>query len=328
MSDISITKKVFGQTNDGLVELIEINFDDGIQIDLLTFGGIIKRLEVPNRHGERLDIVLSLPTLEEYVNDTSSIGCLVGRFANRIQNSEFQIDDEKFRITQNHGKHHIHGGNKGFGKVIWNIDSIDEKEDVVIVTLSYLSKDGEEGYPGNLRVVVSYVIKKDEITIQYKATTDRKTVFNPTNHSYFNLDGDFNTVIDDHFLKLNSASIVDVDDELIPTGEVLGIENTEFDFRDGNYIGNQSYDVCYKLDGTGELSSRNSGITMLMETSAPGVQLYTADHLHLDGLLSRSGICLETQLFPDAPNHSNFPSAVVHPGKEFKSETLYKFSAK
>jgi len=326
MSGISINQKVYGETNDGLVELIGVRFEGGIHIELLTFGGIIKRLEVPNKHGEHLNVVLSLPTLEDYENDASSIGCLVGRFANRIQNGKFQIDDEKFQITQNHGKHHIHGGIKGFGKVIWNVDSIDEKEDVVVVNLSYLSNDGEEGYPGNLQVGVSYIIKKDEITIQYRAITDRKTVFNPTNHTYFNLDGDFNSVVDGHFLKLNADFIVDVDEELIPTGELVDIENTQFDFRKGNYIGNQFYDVCYKLDGTGELSNRNSGITMRMETSAPGVQLYTADHLHLDGLVGRSGICLETQLFPDAPNHPNFPSAVVLPGKEFKSETTYKFS--
>ncbi|MEM6737863.1 MAG: aldose epimerase family protein [Bacteroidota bacterium] len=320
----SIYKKEFGLFENDVIELVGVDFSNGLKTEVLTYGGIIKSLFVPSNDGKRKNVVLSLPNLEAYKKDDFFIGCLIGRFANRIKNGKFEIDGHEYQLNQNHGFHHLHGGYKGFGKVLWDIKSIEERDDEVEINLQYLSKYGEEGYPGNMEIFVSYIMKKDKIKIIYKAKTDHKTYFNPTQHSYFNLESNSNLPIDKHMLRIDSSQILEVDDQLIPTGSMKSIKGTAFDFSKKRAIGSLPYDTCYKLDGKAELSSDKTGIKMFVETTAPGIQLYTADYLS-KGLLPRSAVCLETQFFPDSPNQSLFPSTLLNPKDEYRSETVYQF---
>jgi len=321
-----VTRTIYGEQNGIGIESILVDFEDGISVDIITYGGIIKSLNVPDANMKRRNIVLALSSLEDYIKDDQSIGCIVGRVANRIKNAEFSIDGKKYHLAKNNGENHIHGGPEGFGKIIWNLESVIENKDEVEINLSHFSKNGHEGYPGNLEVNVQYIISKDQVRIIYSARTDQRTPFNPTQHTYFNLGGDFMKMVDDHELSIESGKIIELDADSIPTGNILDVEGTVYDFLSKKLIGKNPYDICYEVEGITELSHPESGIKMKVETTAPGIQLYTGDHLSESGILGRCGVCLETQWYADSVNHSNFPSTLIQPDEEFETKTSFKFS--
>ena len=325
MNQLRVDRRKYGEFGQDNVELVEVDFEGGIAVEIISFGGIIKTLKVPILDGTRKNIVISLPNLDTYAEDAFFIGCLVGRFANRIKNGEFNIGNEKITLTKNHGNHHLHGGDRGFGKMNWEISSVEQQKETVAIELILSSADGAEGYPGNLEVIVLYVISRNEVKISYSAQSDKKSIFSPTNHSYFNLGGDFKSSIDDHRLGIDSDQILEVDDDLIPTGTLLSVEGTVFDFQEERYIGDSEYDHCYALKGRARLSNERTGVSMTIESDAPGIQLYTADHLSGDGLMKRSAVCLETQFFPDSPNIAHFQSPFIGEGEEVRTETTYRF---
>ena len=315
-----------------------------IALEVLNYGGIIKKLLLPNREGILENCVLGYANLEDYVVNPPYLGALVGRCANRIAAGKLVFDDQAFPLAQNLGKHHLHGGNKGFDKVIWRVEEKIEAT-AVVLTLTYTSPHLEEGYPGNLELTVSYRLTDTNLLlVDYKAKTDRKTVVNLTQHSYFNLSGSLHQQVGDHQLRIPAEKILAVNDELIPTGDFLSVAATPFDFRQPKPIGQelfsdhrlmqmgQGYDHCYCFD-TEEQSLKpaavlihpQSGRKMEVSTTAPAMQLYTGNHLS-DPFAPYTAVCLETQGYPDSPNHPHFPSVVLAPGEEYHSTTQFQFS--
>ena len=316
----------------------------GMEVDVIDFGAIITALRVPDRKREPGDVVLGFDNMEGYLGDHPYFGAMVGRVCNRIRNARFDLDGKVHLLTPNHGRHHIHGGEKGFDKQLWTA-STRKLPDQVSLLLGYESPDGEEGYPGNLLVEVEYSLNdKNELGIRCRAKTDKTTHVNLTNHSYFNLDNCRGT-IHGHELFIDADRVTELDGESIPTGRILEVENTPYDFRLARSIGDRidevppGYDINYVLgDGSRELTrvaalhDPASGRTMEVLTTLPGIQLYTSNYIEeISGKGGQSyrkhaAVCLETQYFPDAANHPGFTSTVLKPGEVLDETTVYRFS--
>ncbi len=345
---MSIEKEAFGKTADGEeVSVYALSNGKGMQAKVTDYGAILTELHVPGKDGKTADVVLGYERLENYVGDGWKMGATVGRYANRISNAAFTIDGTEYKITANLGKDHIHGGKKGFDDVVWGAEPF-EQDGAVGVKFSYLSKDGEEGFPGNLDVTVKYTLTDDnELRIDYEATTDKATVVNLTNHSYFNLAGHDGGAVLEHELMLNADTYTESDERRFPTGQIKSVEGTALDFTRPVAIGARIeeaggiYDHNYCIsgaDGTLRLSARvyepKSGRVMEVYATQPGVQLFTPNYR--DGLRGKGGVtytgyaafCLETQHYPDAPNNSDFPTTVLRPGEKYSHTAVYKFSSK
>ncbi|GAB3955060.1 galactose mutarotase [Spirosoma harenae] len=349
-----IEKTLFGKLSDGReVDLFTLHNAAGMVVKITNYGGYIVSISTPDKTSKLDDVTLGVPTFDDYIKGTPSLGPIIGRYGNRIGKGKFTLDGQEYTLAQNNNGNHIHGGPTGFDKRLWTAKPVDGQEPAVV--LNYVSKDGEEGYPGNLSVTVTYTLQKDNgLRIDYKATTDKPTVFNPTNHAYFNLSGMKQDVMN-HVLMVAANKVLATDEKQIPTGEMLSVAGTPFDFTKPTVIGSRiddtsneqikfgkGYDHCWvftdqsnKLKLGATVYEPASGRFMEVYTTEPAVQVYTANNLNgklqnKDGvaLSRRFGVCLETQHFPDSPNHSNFPTTVVRPGQTFNSTTVYKFSVK
>lgn len=351
----NVVRSDFGTLEDGrTAHLFTLTNEQGTEIKITNYGGIITSLKVADKNGEMEDVVLGFDDLDGYLQEgVPYFGAIIGRYGNRIADAQFELDGETYQLAANDGPNHLHGGEQGFDKRLWDAESF-ENEDGSGVRLQYLSEDGEEGYPGNLSVEVIYTLTEDdELKIDYTATTDKATVVNLTNHSYFNLAGYDHGTILDHRVMINADEFLPVNETLIPTGEFRSVEDTPFDFTEPTLVGRrinadneqiargQGYDHCWVLNGeAGEMKlaatvhEPASGRFMEVFTTEPGIQFYTGNFL--DGTLSgkgaayshRSGLCLETQHFPDSPNQPDFPSTVLQPGETYSTQTTYKFSVK
>ena len=339
-----VNSRHFGVTPEGQrVSLYTLTNDRGLEVSITNYGGAVVSLKTPDRHGEFADVALGYDTLEEYVRNPRYFGGLIGRHANRIGLGRFTLDGTEYQLTQNNGVNHLHGGEKGFDKRVW--EALDQKDPgAVRLRLRYLSVDGEEGYPGNVRAEVTYTLfAGNELEINYEATTDRDTIVNLTSHAYFNLAGGGD--VRGHELTLHADAFTPVSQELIPTGEIKSVANTPMDFRRAKPIGADlslagGYDHNFVLqdsDGSLRPAARlyepNSGRVLEILTTEPGIQFYSGNFL--DGSLTGkggvvyhkyTGLCLEPQKFPDAPNHPNFPSTVLRPGETYRHRSVYRFS--
>jgi len=353
----SVTKTTTSSRFQGTpVDEVTLKNRRGVELHAISYGGIITSLKVPDRAGKPGDVVLGFDKPESYWADPPPpfFGAIVGRYGNRIGKGKFTLDGKPYSLATNNGVNHLHGGNKGFDKVLWAIATKDAPEGSQAI-FSRTSKDGEEGYPGNLQVRVTYTLtEKNELIVDYHATTDKATPVNLTQHSYFNLAGEGTGDILGHQLTIDADRYTPVDDTLIPTGELAPVQGTPFDFRQPTAIGaridqdnpqlknGKGYDHNWVLTrkGTGlqhaaRLTDPKSGRTMDVATTEPGLQFYSGNFL--DGTIKgkaghvyahRSGLCLETQHFPDSPNKPNFPSTILQPGKAYESRTVFTFSAK
>ncbi len=349
----SIDKAPFGNTQDGqAVELYTLRNANGLTAKVLTYGAIIYSFEVPDRAGNCVNVTINRETLADYLKRSACFGALLGRYANRIGGGHFNIGEQQVSLPRNNGKHHIHGGVKGFDKRVWKAEPMQGKEGVRL-KLTYLSADGEEGYPGNLSCTVVYELNdRNEWKMDYTAQTDKTTAVNLSNHAYWNLAGAQSGTVLDQILTVNADKYLRVDDALIPTGEMAPVEGTPLDFRSPHKIGerigqirekhfNGGYDHCLVLNKQkpGELAfcarlkDPRSGRVMEVLTTEPGVQLYSANFSSgaFQGLNSypypkHAGICLETQHFPDSPNKTQFPSTLLYPGQTYHTTTIHRFS--
>ncbi len=343
---MKIKKEYFGKTNDGEeVDLFTLTNKNGIMLKITNYGGIITSMMVPDKSGKFDDIVLGFNTLNEYLKGHPYFGAIIGRYANRISKAKFLLNGNKYKLAANNGENHLHGGIKGFDKVLWKAKEI-KKDEEIGVKLSYLSKDGEEGYPGNLSIIVTYSLtNNDELKIKYEAETDKTTPVNLTNHSYFNLKGPGVSDTLNHTLTIYANKYTPVDKGLIPTGELKKVKDTPMDFLKPCSIGLRikevkgGYDHNFVLNhakGILSLAARvfepETGRTMEILTTQPGIQFYSGNFL--DGTIKGKngkqynkhyGFCLETQHFPDSPNNPNFPSTILKPGEKYIQTTIYKF---
>ena len=355
---MNIEKSEFGSTKEGTpVQQYTLANDNGMVAKIITYGGIITELWAPDKDGQLADIVLGFDSVAEYEEKSPYFGCIIGRYGNRIDKGRFTLDGVTYdKLAINNGPNHLHGGLKGFDKVVWQAETV-EAADAVGLKLSYLSKDGEEGYPGNLDVTVTYRLTNDnELKIDYEATTDKPTICNLTNHSYFNLAGhaagtEANLA---HEMMINADGFTPIIDEgAITTGEIRSVKDTSMDFTSPTPIGSRIESDCPQLKfGNGydhnfvinksedelalaaKVVDPQSGRIMEVLTTEPGVQLYSGNYL--DGFTGkggavyprRSAFCLETEHYPDSPNKPEFPSTVLRPGEQYKSTTIFKFSTK
>lgn len=354
-SKVTIEKSPFGTTVDGIdVDKYKLSNRQGMQISIINYGGVITSWTAKDKNGIYEDIVLGYNKLSEYEKETPYFGAIIGRYGNRIAKGKFSLEGKEYSLAVNNGENHLHGGVKGFDKVVWDAKTRLTDSSASLI-LTYLSADMEEGYPGNLEVEVVYTLNnEDELRVTYKATTDKTTIINLTQHSYFNLSANFNNTILNHELILNSDSFLPVDNTLIPTGEFRDVTNTPFDFRAPKTIGQQineedlqlknafGYDHCWVLNGqdkgirfVASAFEPQSRRYLEVYSDEPGIQFYSGNFL--DGTLPsknngtyefRSGFCLETQHFPDSPNHKNFPSVILRPEEQYKSQTIFKLSVK
>jgi aldose 1-epimerase len=343
---MSIEKKDFGKIQDGKeVFAYTLTNANGLKARIITYGGIVTSLSAPDRDGNFADIVLGYDNLDQYVKDSVFFGAIIGRYANRIAKGKFTLDGTEYSLPINDGPNHLHGGPKGFHKVVWHGQAV-EQDDGPALKLTYTSPDGEEGYPGNLSCTVTYTLtNNNELKIAYEAETDKPTVVNLTHHSYFNLGGYNSGDILSEVLTINANSYTPTDNTSIPTGEIKSVKGTPFDFTKPTPVGARiaqvkgGYDHNYVLNKSDKspafaarVSDPGSGRVMEVYTTEPGIQLYTGNFL--DGTIKGKGavyeqhdaLCLETQHYPDSPNKSQFPSTVLRPGKKFSSLTIYKFS--
>ncbi len=353
-----ITKVVWGKLPDGTsIDLYTLSNKNGLEAKITNYGGIVVSLLTPDKNGKMEDVVLGYETLDEYLKDNSPyFGSVVGRCANRIANGRFELDGKTYQLAKNNGENHLHGGVKGFDKVAWEAVP-DTTSGEASLNLTYVSPDGEEGYPGNLEVRVVYTLTdKDELKITYFATTDKQTPVNLTHHGYFNLTGGAKRDILAHELSINSNGFLPIDDGLIPTGELRALGGSPFDFRKPKPVGNDinfddpqlkvglGYDHNWILANpqggkepapAATLYEPESGRFMEVLTTEPGVQFYSGNFLNgklkgKGGVVynTRWGLCLETQHFPDSPNRLMFPSIILMPGSNYSSTTIYRFSVK
>ena len=355
---LSSEHKPFGKTNDGTaVEQYILRNSHGMQATVITYGGVLQSLKVPDKHGKLDDVVLGFDDVQGYQAGTAFFGATIGRFGNRLAGGAFELDGKRFQVPLNDGPNSLHGGAQGFDKQVWKAEPVKDK-DSVGVKLSYLSKDGEMGFPGNLKTEVTYRLNdRNELHIDYKATTDKPTVLNLTNHSYFNLAGAGNGDILKHVATLHASHYTPVNATLIPTGELAPVKGTPMDFLKPTPIGQHikedhpqlkfaepkqgGFDFNWALDTKGdvkqlaaEVHDPASGRRLQLYTSEPGVQFYTSNFL--DGsvkgkggktYLHWSGFTLETQHYPDAPNQPTFASTRLNPGQTYTQNTVFKFSA-
>ena len=344
----NVTKRSFGKTSGGEpVDLYTFANARGAEVAIMNYGGVVVSLKVPDRAGAAADVVFGFDTFEPYLTPPPYFGALIGRYGNRIAKGRFKLDGVEYKLAVNNGENALHGGIRGFDKVLWNA-----RQNGNSLELSYLSKDGEEGYPGNLNAAVTYTwTDANELRIDYAATTDKDTVLNLTNHSYFNLAGQGEGDILGHVVTIDADRFTPVDAGLIPTGELKPVEGTPFDFRKPTAIGarldqpdpqlkfGKGYDHNFVLNrpsSTPALAARvvepKTGRTMEVLTTQPGLQFYTGNFL--DGAIKgkggktyvhRGAFCMETQHFPDSPNHPEFPSTVLKPGQKYQTTTIYRF---
>jgi aldose 1-epimerase len=343
-----VNKAPFGHMPDGSpVDLYSLS-DGKIEAGIMTYGGILVSLRTPDRNGKLDDVVLGCNSVDEYIAQTAHFGGTIGRYANRIAHGTFELDGHTYSIPKNNGDNALHGGPRGFDKVLWTAKPLEDG-----VELTYVSKDGDQGFPGTLTTTVRYILSGGALRIEYSATTDKDTVLNLTNHSYFNLAGQGNGDILRDVVQINASRITPVNANLIPTGELQSVEGTPFDFRQPHAAGEridadneqlrlgQGYDHNFVLDHppgklaeAAEVYEPTTGRILRVLTDQPAVQFYTGNHL--DGSITgkegrvykrRFALCLETQHFPDSPNHPDFPSTELKPGQKFHSVTVYEFSA-
>jgi aldose 1-epimerase len=348
-----VEKSTFGTTKDGqAVDLYTLTNANGVVAKVITYGALLTELHVPDRTGKLADVVLGFKTLDRYEGDHPYFGGTIGRVANRIAKGTFKLGGQEYALAVNNGPNHLHGGLKGFDKRVWKAQPV-SSGGVPAVRFTYTSADMEEGYPGALTATVTYTLTHaNELRLEYTASTDKPTIVNLTNHSYFNLAGEGQGTILDHELTILADRYTPVDDTLIPTGEIASVRGTVMDFNRATRIGARiaevpgaapgGYDHNYVLSHGGGVLAMSaavreptSGRVMEVLTSEPGVQLYTGNFL--DGTITgksgvayqkHSGLCLETQHFPDSINRPNFPPVVLQPGRTFKSTTVYRFSAR
>ena len=345
-----VEKKSFGKMPDGTeVEEYTLHSAKGAVAKVITYGATLTELWVPDKAGKNADVVLGFDNLQQYLGDHPFFGGTIGRYGNRIAKGKFSIDGREYSLFLNNGPNSLHGGKEGFNRKVWKAEPVKAAHGSA-VKFTYVSKDGEEGYPGTLTTSVTYELTDDNsLKLTYHASTDKPTVVNLTNHSYFNLSGAGSGDILNEVLQLDADRYTPVDSTLIPTGELKSVEGTPFDFRKPTAIGARNsqvpatggYDHNFVLNGSagklrkiGSVSDPASGREMEIWTTEPAVQLYVSIGLNgsikgIGGAYPKFGaLCLETQHFPDSPNHPDFPSTVVRPGKDFHSETTYQFSAK
>jgi aldose 1-epimerase len=348
-----VQQKAFGTREGRPVNLYTLTNSHGVEVHAMNYGGIILSIRVPDRKGEFADIVLGHDSLEGYTPNPPYLGAIVGRYANRIANGTFTLDGKTYTLPKNDGPNTLHGGTtRTFDKVVWDAEPVKGKTGVAF---TYLSKDGEEGFPGNMKVTVTYTLTDaNELMIDYQATTDKASPINVSQHSYFNLKGEGNGDILDHEIMINADRFTPVDKNLIPTGELKSVKGTPFDFTTSTKIGariedkdeqltlGHGYDHNFVINRKGPgltLAARvyepTTGRVLEVSTTQPGVQFYTGNFL--DGTVTgkeghvykrRFGFCLETQHFPDSPNHPDFPTTILKPGEKFHQTTVFKFSAK
>ena len=347
---MAIEKAPFGTTPDGeQVDIYTLKNANGLKARIMTYGAIVVSLEVPDKDGNFGDVVLGYDDLDSYIENVNNpyFGAIVGRYGNRIAGGKFTLDGQQYQLATNDGANHLHGGDKGYDKVVWTAEPL-ELEGATALRLSYTSPDGEEGYPGTLGIEVTYALTDDnELRVSYEAVTDAPTVVNLTHHSYFNLTCCAADILG-HELMLNADRYTPVDDTLIPTGEILEVAGTPMDFTTAKPIGLEidqvpgGYDHNWVLvreaDGL-SLAARvvepGSGRVMEIYTTEPGIQFYSGNFLNGDNIGKGGisygkhfGFCLETQHYPDSPNKPDFPSTVLRPGETYTHETVHKFSVK
>lgn len=345
--------KNFDKTHQGKKVELFILKNGPIQAAITNYGARMVGLLVPDKDGRDIDVLTGYNNIDDYLKTESYFGCVVGRYGNRIAKGKFTLNGKTYTLATNNGANHLHGGPEGFCKKVWDAKQIDSSS----VEFSYLSKDMEEGYPGNLQVKVTYRLTADRgVEIEYSATTDKPTVLNLTNHNYWNLDGERDTSINDHLLQIFASKYTPVDSTLIPTGELASVEGTPFDFRKPTAIGDRvdadheqikygkGYDhnfvVIPKKVAAGDLPmiatvlSTNTGIKMEVLTAEPGIQFYSGNFLtgaqvgkSGQAYVFRSSLCLETQHFPDSPNQPKFPTTTLNPGQTYSTRTVYRFPA-
>jgi len=348
-----VSRGPFGELADGRrVELFTLTNAHGIEVRAMTYGAIITAIQTPDRSGKRADIVLGFDSLGGYLAGSPYFGAVVGRYANRIAAGRFTLDGVTYHLARNNGPNSLHGGERGFDKVVWSGTSF-QSDRTAGVTLRYESPDGEEGYPGTVSVQVTYTLTDaDDLIVAYEASTTKATPINLSQHTYWNLHGDGAGDILAHVLTLNASAFTPVDSSLIPTGQIAPVAGTPFDFRTATAIGaridaaneqlrfGRGYDHNWVIDQANpgalthaaRLEDPVSGRRLDISTTEPGVQFYSGNFL--DGTLRgkggrtyahRSGLCLETQHFPDSPNHANFPSTILRPGQRYESRTVIAF---
>jgi aldose 1-epimerase len=352
---MKIHKESFGEFDGKSVDIYTLTNANQVEIKITNYGGIVTSIKLPDKNGKSDDVVLGYNNLQEYVNNNPYFGSIVGRYGNRIGNAKFTLDGDEFTLAKNDGENNLHGGFKGFDKVLWNAEPV-TGEDSVSLNLTYLSKDGEEGFPGNLEVTVTYTLTDDNsFRIDYSATTDKTTVVNLTNHAYWNFAGEGSGDVLRHELMLNADYFTPVAQGLITTGEIISVENTPMDYRKPATIGDRiesdydqlkfgrGYDHNWVLNTkeddkpspAAKVYEPVSGRFMEVFTTEPGIQFYSGNFL--DGSITgksgktygfRNGFCLETQHFPDSPNKPEFPSVVLRRGETYKTTTIHKFSVK
>jgi aldose 1-epimerase len=346
---MTIQEESFGKTSDGkLINAYILSDGKGIEAKIINYGAILVSLKTPDRNGNSEDITLGYESVENYEKDTFYLGATIGRYANRIAKGKFTLDSNPFTLAVNDKDNHLHGGPKGFHKVVWEAEKL-ENSNSVGVKLTYLSRDGEEGYPGSLRVSVTYILTQNsELNIDFEAETDKKTLVNLTHHSYFNLTGSVKNNILNHELTLAAEHYTPVNESAIPTGEIKSVLGTDMDFTNSMAVGSRidnvpgGYDHNYvlnkedkKLTPAAEVFDPESGRVMEVLTTEPGIQFYSGNFL--DGSITgKEGIkydqhfalCLEPQHYPDSPNKPDFPSTVLNPGEKYKHITVFKFSTR
>jgi len=350
-SIMQIEKSAYGTTtNNEKVTQFKLQNKGGIQVTIITYGGIITEIMTPDSDGRMDNVVLGFNSLEQYEKKNPFFGALVGRYGNRISKGKFSLNGTEYSLAKNNGENNLHGGLKGFDKVVWKVENVEESTSFASLKLSYYSADMEEGFPGNLKTTVTYTLHcNNSLDVLYEATTDKPTVINLTQHSYFNLSGNFSQLIENHEVEIDADKFVPVDASLIPTGVLAIVENTPFDFRKSKIVETAinreheqlkiggGFDHCWVLNGKGYRSvakahHKESGRVMEVFTDQPGMQFYTGNFL--DGTLpapnngvyaKRSGLCFETQHFPDSPNQPQFPDTTLEPGQKYETKTTFKF---
>jgi len=344
--DMPINEEQFGQLPDGRdVHLYTLRNSNGIEAKITNYGGIIVSLKTPDKDGTIENIVLGFDDLESYLDGHPYFGALIGRYGNRIEDGQFELNGEEYQLSVNDGDHHLHGGEKGFDKVLWDAEILDDRR----LQLSYISGDGEEGYPGRLNVTATYYLSDDnELRLEFEATTDETTPVNLTAHSYFNLTGNPENTILDHELKIDADQYTPATADLIPTGEIADVEGTPFNFTEYIAIGARidqvpgGYDHNFVTGSSNdsqslqaEVREPETGRTLKLYSTEPGIQFYSGNFL--DGTLTNadgidlekySGFCLEPQHFPNSPNEPGFPSTILNPGETYRAVIAYRFDVK